>query len=816
MTAIRMPTRADAGFFAGHRRWLIVGLLFLVALVNNLDRQTLSVLAPTLREELGFGAERYSYIVSAFLATYTLGYLFAGRVLDRIGVKVGMALALGFWSLCAMLHAAATGWIMLASFRFLLGIGESFNSPAGVKAISEWIPPRERGLSMAVFSNGNVAGAILAPPLVAFVALHFGWRWAFGITGGAGLVLLWVWWRQYETPARHPRLGNAERDYLARSMPAPSLVQAKLSMGELLCHPLCLGFFMARFLTDSMAYFISFWLPDYLSHSRGFSLATIGLVGWLPYLAADLGGPGGGAASDWLVRRGWRPIKARTSLMLIAACLMPLANVAVRTDVVWLAVGLISVMYAAQTCWMANQLALISETVSPENVATLLSLVRPGRRPRRDHRQPPHRPGGGHGRLRAGVHDAWVPAFDRLRNSFAVHAPCVRGETAERRLPSILTRRKRPHLQTCFASFLPPSSRAKPSPPPIVPPPGVSNPSGAASTRPEWFSSQIRHGIGYTHHQFRDYFTPADFEFLHAHGFTHVRLPFEPEIFFDPGAPTVLKPEFLPDFDEQIARILSADLNLVLDPQARNETKQRMKSDANFAAAYAEWWRQFARHLARTDPDRVLLEVINEPQLPAASWSGLQASIAAAMRAGAPRHTLVLTGANWSTVADLCALTPVADSNVVYTFHYYEPEIYTQQGAPWWGKGMTYVKDLHYPVDPKNQAAVIARIPPEYGGFVRLVSEYAGTRAHTAEEIAKAVAWGRRNQAVVWCGEFGVDRRSPAESRMRWLEDVRRVLEEDHLGWTMWDYVGDCRLVEDPAHKAIAPAMARALGIAPE
>ena len=369
-----MPTRADARFFAGHRRWLIVGLLFLVALVNNLDRQTLSVLGPTLREKLGFGAGEYSYMVSAFLASYTLGYVFAGRVLDRIGVKLGMALALGFWSLCAMLHAAATGWIMLAAFRFLLGFGESFNSPAGVKAISEWVPPRERGLSMAVFSNGNVAGAIVAPPLVSFVALRFGWRWAFIVTGAAGLVLLWVWWRQYEVPAKHPRLSAEEAAYIARSMAPTRVLQPKLTMWELLCHPLCLGFFIARFLTDSMAYFISFWLPDYLTHSRGFSLATIGLVGWLPYLAADIGGPGGGAMSDWLIRRGWTPIKARTSLMLFAACLMPLANVAVRTDVIWVAIGLIALMYAAQTCWMANQLALISETVSPENVATLLSL----------------------------------------------------------------------------------------------------------------------------------------------------------------------------------------------------------------------------------------------------------------------------------------------------------------------------------------------------------------------------------------------------------------------------------------------------------
>ena len=361
-------------FLGSHQRWLIVALLFFVALVNNLDRQTLSVLAPTLREKLGFGPVQYSYVVSAFLVAYTIGYLFAGRVLDRIGVKLGLALALGFWSFAGLLHAGATGWKMMAIFRFLLGLGESFNSPAGVKAISEWIPARERGLSMAVFSNGNIAGAIIAPPLVSFLAIHFGWRWAFIVTGLVGFILLAIWWRWYDSPDKHPRLSAAERSYIAASVVAVAPPGPRLSMWALLGHPLCLGFFVARFLTDSWSYFLSFWLPEYLTHSRGFTLATIGLVGWIPYLAADLGGPTGGALSDWLVRRGWDPAKARRRLMLCAACLMPLALLAVRTEYVWLAVALIGLLFAAQTCWMANQLTLISESVSRENVATLLSL----------------------------------------------------------------------------------------------------------------------------------------------------------------------------------------------------------------------------------------------------------------------------------------------------------------------------------------------------------------------------------------------------------------------------------------------------------
>jgi len=204
--------------------------------------------------------------------------------------------------------------------------------------------------------------------------LHFGWRWAFIVTGAAGFVLLAIWWRRYDNPDKHPRVTPAEREYITTSLAKTEPAGPKLSMLALISNPLCFGFFMARFLTDSWSYFLSFWLPEYLTHSRGFTLATIGLVGWLPYLAADVGGPGGGAMSDWLVRRGWQPAKARRALMLFAACLMPLALVAVRTDYIWVAVGLIGLLFAAQTCWMANQLTLISESVSRQNVATLLSL----------------------------------------------------------------------------------------------------------------------------------------------------------------------------------------------------------------------------------------------------------------------------------------------------------------------------------------------------------------------------------------------------------------------------------------------------------
>ena len=364
-------------FLRMHLRWGVVALLFFTALLNNLDRMVLSVLAPTLKANLGFGDVEYSYVVSAFLAAYALGYTFCGKVLDRVGVKLGMMGALLFWSVAGMGHAAAVGWLSLATFRFLLGLGESFNSPGGVKAISEWIPRRERGLCMAVFSNGNVMGSIIAPPLVTFLLLHMGWRWAFVITGGLGIGLWAVWRLVYHSPECHPRLTEEERSLIiadrqeanGKSGDAP-----KGSFFELLRQPKCAGFFAARLLTDPITYFFTFWLFSYLKEARSFTPVMIAAVGWIPFLASDFGGPGGGALSDWLVRRGWHPRRARLALMLLAACVMPVAVVAVLTPSAWLSIACIALILGAQSCWMANQLTLISESVPRTHAATLLAL----------------------------------------------------------------------------------------------------------------------------------------------------------------------------------------------------------------------------------------------------------------------------------------------------------------------------------------------------------------------------------------------------------------------------------------------------------
>lgn len=362
-------------FLADHRRWLIVVLLACFSVVNYLDRQALSVLAPTLRKELGITTEQYSYVVSIFLAAYAVGYAIAGRMLDRVGVKLGLAAALAFWSLMGMAHAAVAGWIGLAVCRLLLGVGQSFNSPGGMKSLAEWIPPRERGLCSAVFSNANSLGAVLAPPIVATLALWFGWRWAFAIVGAGGFILLVCWWLVYDRPETHRGLSEAERQHILQSRPLASASPAPASYREILRDPQCRSLCAIRFFTDPFAYFLSFWLLDYFQTVRGFSLQTVALLGWIPFLASPLlGGPMGGAISDWMVRRGVEPRRARMRMMFAAACLTPLALVAVRTDLTWLAVVLVTLLVAANSCWTVNQLTLATDIVPSSRVASLVSL----------------------------------------------------------------------------------------------------------------------------------------------------------------------------------------------------------------------------------------------------------------------------------------------------------------------------------------------------------------------------------------------------------------------------------------------------------
>lgn len=218
-------------------------MLFFVSTVAFLDRQTLSVLEKTLEKVLAFSATEYSYIVTGFLVATGLGYMFAGRLIDRFGLRTSFAVALTAWSLAAMAHSLAAGWISLLVLRVALGRGECFYTPAAARVLRDWIPVRERGVCWAVFSTGTFAGAIIAPPLVAWLALRYPWEFSFVATGALGFALLGVWLWFYDSPERHPRLSVAERTVILEGRGASPAASETIPTFRLLCRPAFCGFF---------------------------------------------------------------------------------------------------------------------------------------------------------------------------------------------------------------------------------------------------------------------------------------------------------------------------------------------------------------------------------------------------------------------------------------------------------------------------------------------------------------------------------------------------------------------------------------------
>ncbi len=333
-------------------RWYIVALLAMASELNYLDRQALSVLAQTIQDELGFTTIEYSYITSAFLASYTVMYLVSGRLVDWLGSKRSFSIFVTGWSLSTMLHFFARTPFHFASCRFLLGATEPANFPAGVKAVSEWFPMRERALAVGLFNAGTAVGAGLAAPLVSLIALTLGWRWAFIITGGLGLVWVVVWRRFYHLPKDHPRLSAEERTHILDGQPPDQAAEPMMPWAQLLRLRATWACVFARMLTDPVTYFFIFWTPKYLQQEQGFDLADIGKFSWIPFVALALGNVAGGLVPNRLVRRGWTVNRARKSTMLVASLAMPvLCFTIAQATVPAVALGCISVAMFFHAAW---------------------------------------------------------------------------------------------------------------------------------------------------------------------------------------------------------------------------------------------------------------------------------------------------------------------------------------------------------------------------------------------------------------------------------------------------------------------------------
>ncbi|WP_233523447.1 MFS transporter [Dyella solisilvae] len=346
-------------------------MLLAATTISYIDRQVLGVLAPFLQDKMGWSEVQYSTIVTAFQAAYAIGLLCAGAVIDRFGTRIGYALAIGIWSLAAMGHALATGVVSFAVARFALGLGESGNFPAAIKAVAEWFPQRERALAAGIFNSGSNIGAIVAPLLVPVVAATFGWQAAFLCTGLLSATWLTAWLITYRTPDQQPRLSAAERAYIGAE---PATAAARVPWLQLLRHRQTWAFAAAKFFTDPIWWFFLFWLPKFLHAKYGLGLVQLGAPLIIIFLLADAGSIAGGWLAGWLIRRGLSVNRARKGAMLLCALLVLPVMFAAKAGNLWLAVALVGLATAGHQGWSANVYTLTSDLFPRRAVASVVGM----------------------------------------------------------------------------------------------------------------------------------------------------------------------------------------------------------------------------------------------------------------------------------------------------------------------------------------------------------------------------------------------------------------------------------------------------------
>jgi ACS family hexuronate transporter-like MFS transporter len=324
----------------------VVALLLAATTINYIDRQALSVLAPVIQRELLISSLQYSYAVNAFLIVYSPMYFVMGRVLDRLGTRWGLTLAVIWWSLAETLHGAVVGIKTLCLFRAMLAIGEAAIIPAGVKAVAEWCNPKQRGLAIGVFETGMSLGPVLAPPIVVWIALRYSWREAFVWTGIVGLIWAISWMVFYR-----PRMALISSTASAEEL---SDAPAVIKWGDLFRSKSAWAVGLGRFFGDPIWYFYLFWLPKYLADSKGLSVMLMGELAWIPYVGSLLGSLSGGAFSSWLVKRGAAPVKARIRALSIGTIMVTSGAFSVYLSKTFWVMSVISLGAFALQFWGGN------------------------------------------------------------------------------------------------------------------------------------------------------------------------------------------------------------------------------------------------------------------------------------------------------------------------------------------------------------------------------------------------------------------------------------------------------------------------------
>jgi endoglucanase len=308
----------------------------------------------------------------------------------------------------------------------------------------------------------------------------------------------------------------------------------------------------------------------------------------------------------------------------------------------------------------------------------------------------------------------------------------------------------------------------------------------------EWFA-QVYDAKGYTKEHFEAWNTAQDIALIKAMGFDHVRLSVNPQPMFRHGQAERIPVDYLGYLDSAVQMILDHGLAVIIDVHPESDFKQKLATDDSFVEQFEDYWRQLARHYSATNPDLVLFEILNEPEFhDRYRWQGVQAKLAVAIREGAPQQTIIVAGAYWSSENELLFFDPLRDSNIIYNFHFYDPHIFTHQGATWSTNYVHYLKELPYPSTPENVQQAAALLPDAVN---RLQAIHYGLDRWNASriesEIGQVASWAKRWNVPVTCNEFGVYRKAAnPQDRAVWISDVRTTLEKYSIGWTMWDYSG--------------------------
>jgi MFS transporter, ACS family, hexuronate transporter len=361
----------------GRYRWVICALLFAATSINYVDRQIIGVLKPTLQLEFGWTESSYGDVVFWFQAAYALGYVGFGRVMDKIGARLGYAAVVALWTAAHIAHALVSSIGGFIAVRFALGLGESGNFPAGLKAIAEWFPKRERALATGIFVAGTNVGAIITPLIVPFITYRWGWRAAFIVTGSFSLVWLVLWLKIYRRPQEHSKVSAGELAFInsdSSANPGPPRAVPDMSWRTLLRVPETWAYALPRFLIDPIWWMFLFWLPDFFAKRYSLDLAHFGPPLVVVYLVSDVGSISGGWLSSRLIRLGYTVNRARKLTMLLASVLVMPVMFAMHADNLWLAVAILGAATAGHQAFSATLYTFPSDVFPKQAVGTVVGI----------------------------------------------------------------------------------------------------------------------------------------------------------------------------------------------------------------------------------------------------------------------------------------------------------------------------------------------------------------------------------------------------------------------------------------------------------